>query len=107
MKLTKDDFIKDENGTYHYNFSWLESQVDEILKNQEKAEKWDKSNQVVQYSGNTIRKYHNAVETVERLKKRIKSITCEALSENEEMNFTTEEYNGWMKRELQKILGER
>ena len=95
MKLTKDDFVKDENGTYRYNFSWLESQVDEILKNQEKAEKWDKH----LYDINALSPLDIRLDDrqiVERLKK-----------ESEELDKSewTHEIPNWkLKEYLQKIL---
>jgi len=45
-------------------------------------------------------------EIVERLKKQIKEIKIEPLTNQQEIDFTSDQYHAWMKRELQKIRGD-
>lgn len=89
MKLTKDDFQEP------HGFSVDE--VNQILKNQEDAEKWNRSwSNPMNYQYAEVQK---AFQTVERLKKRIEEI-------NDEFADSTQEFmqNKVFIIELQKIL---
>ncbi len=125
MKLTKDDFdivpkLPEErhNGIcwlyiHHlqsgFNEKYYQELIDQILKNQEDAEKYQVYRDVIDKAGFAglsalVRHWNEAHEIVERLKKRIEEIKVKPLTKQEEIDFKTNEYHAWMKRELQEIL---
>jgi CII-binding regulator of phage lambda lysogenization HflD len=108
MKLTKDDFsrLKTKDGDYMYldNYNPLEM-IDQILKNQEDAEKWRKQKiDVSDYvtKGLKLPKHLQNEKIVERLKKRIEE--CE--NQIEYLHYKSENFGIYpmILKELQKIL---
>jgi len=90
MKLTKDDFAELKDGRVWIDKTITKQERDQILKNQEDAEKYRNQPEIVTLT----LKYR---EIVERLKKRIKE--CDY---NKDYNvFETD-----LQKELQKIIGE-
>jgi len=113
MPLTKDKCFAADHGLLIICDDW-EKETKELLKNQEKAEKWNTQEKIDWHAMDKNRKdaekYIRASirinkmmkyqEVYERLKKRIK--WCEVIIANGSSDF----HIGYLKDELQKILGE-
>ena len=112
MKLTKDDFVMDGNPPKHLMIPINQEQSadsirrkllkvkEQILKNQEDAEKYRKLPKMVTIQGRYNEKYIESEKIVERLKKRIE----ENKKTGAVVMLGTSEWS--LEEELQKILGE-
>ena len=105
MKLTKDDFSFTNSGNIIIEVMGvsLDQARNEILKNQEDAEKWRKHSKNKESGEDYVaipkklqEQLFKESEIVERLKKRIEEIEKQPMPELEHLNY----------KELQKILGE-